>query len=60
MTLRLLNEWVPLDDAFEPGAYTVRANHVRVEFTLVEAAGQLHIEPDPGRRRRVTSRSCPA
>ena len=49
MIMQYLNRWVPLEGAFTPGEYTIRANTASVSFRLVgDAGGTLRVEPDPG------------
>jgi hypothetical protein len=48
MQMQLLNQWVPLSGAFEPGEYTLRVNDITQAFRLVSGASGLRVDPDPG------------
>jgi hypothetical protein len=49
MMLEYLRRWVPLDGAFAPGSYTIRANQRSLRFQLVaNQNGDLVVSPDPG------------
>jgi hypothetical protein len=47
--MQYIKQWIALEGAFPSGAYTLRVNDMRVNFTILTgAAGELQIEPDPG------------
>lgn len=48
MIMQLLNQWLPLDGPFPPGAYVLRVNDQRIPFQVAGTAGAIRVEPDPG------------